>query len=432
MLALLGVITIAVLLAAIMLNWLSPLVALILVPTAAAVAGGFGLATAGFIAHGLSSIAPVAAMFVFAILYFGIITDAGVLDPLIERILRAIGRKPTRIVLGTTLLALLVHLDGSGAVCFLVVIPTLLPLYEQLGMDRRVLACAASMAAGVNFLPWTGPTLRAAAVLHVSPADLFRPMIGVQVVGLVFIFCAAWWLGRREEKRLGPSTCADGGALAPAIGASPERERLKRPQLFWINVVLTLAVLGAMISGAVEPALVFMIGTAVALVLNYRDVKEQRARVDAHARAALMMASILFAAGAFTGIMSGSGMLTAMARAAVAHIPHRAAAFIPAGLGAISMPLSLLFDPDSYYFGVMPVIAKVYADLGGAPIAIAQASLLGQMTTGFPVSPLTPATFLVCGLSGVELGAHQRFSIPFLFAASIVMTAAAIAFGVLP
>ena len=430
MLALLGLATIAVLLAAIMLNWLSPLVALILVPTAAALIGGFGLATAGFIAHGLSSIAPVAAMFVFAILYFGIITDAGVLDPIIKRILRAIGRKPTRIVMGTTLLALLVHLDGSGAVCFLVAIPTLLPLYEQLRMDRRVLACAASMAAGVNFLPWTGPTLRASAVLHISPAGIFRPMLGVQLTGLAFIFCVSWWLGRREAKRLGSAAPATGIALAPV--STPDRERLKRPRLFWLNVLLTLAVLAAMISGVVEPALVFMIGTAIALVLNYRDVAEQRARIDAHARAALMMASILFAAGAFTGILSGSGMLTAMASAAVSHIPHRAAAFIPGGLGVLSMPLSLVFDPDSYYFGVMPVIAKVYSGLGGAPIAIAQASLLGQMTTGFPVSPLTPATFLVCGLSGIELGEHQRFSIPFLFAASIVMTAAAIAFGVIP
>ena len=211
-----------------------------------------------------------------------------------------------------------------------------------------------------------------------------------------------------------------------------ERERLKRPKLFWFNVVLTLIVLGMMIAGQVAPALVFMVGTAIALVLNYRDVAEQRARIDAHARAALMMASILFAAGAFTGIMSGSGMLTAMARAAVAYVPHRAATFMPSVLGVIAMPLSLLFDPDSYYFGVMPVIAKVYARLGGAPVDIARASLLGQMTTGFPVSPLTPATFLVCGLSGIELSEHQRFSIPFLFAASILMTAAAVAFGVLP
>ena len=69
-------------------------------------------------------------MFVFAILFFGIMTDAGMLDPIIDRILKTVGTRPTRIVMGTTLLALLVHLDGSGAVTFLITIPAMLPLYR--------------------------------------------------------------------------------------------------------------------------------------------------------------------------------------------------------------------------------------------------------------------------------------------------------------
>ncbi len=123
-------------------------------------------------------------MFVFAILYFGIMTDAGMLDPIVDRILRAVGMHPTRIVVGSALLALLVHLDGSGAVTFLVTIPAMLPLFERLGMDKRILACVVSMAAGVNFLPWTGPTLRASAALHISTTEMFRPLIPVQLVGL--------------------------------------------------------------------------------------------------------------------------------------------------------------------------------------------------------------------------------------------------------
>jgi CitMHS family citrate-Mg2+:H+ or citrate-Ca2+:H+ symporter len=130
--------------------------------------------------------------------------------------------------------------------------------------------------------------------------------------------------------------------------------------------------------------------------------------------------------------MGGTKMLSAMAQSAVAFVPPEMAQHIPFALGLISMPLSLLFDPDSFYFGMMPVVAEVYRTLGGNPIQIAQASVLGQMTVGFPVSPLTPATFLVVGLCGIGLGEHQKFSIPYLFAASVIMTVAAAGLGVIP
>ena len=144
------------------------------------------------------------------------------------------------------------------------------------------------------------------------------------------------------------------------------------------------------------------------------------------------MAGVLLAAGAFTGIMTGSGMLKAMAGAAVAVVPPGASAHIPFGLSLIAMPLSLVFDPDSFYFGVLPVVAQAAHSLGGTAMQTAQAALLGQMTTGFPVSPLTPATFLVAGLSGIDLGAHQRFSFPLLYAASLVMVVAALVLGIFP
>src|SRR5580698_5321353 len=203
MLALLGFLTIIVLLAAILSRRISPLTALAVVPVIASLAGGFGVRTASFMVHGIQSVANVAGMFVFAILFFGVMTDAGMLDPIIDRILRRVGSHPPRIVVGTALLALLVHLDGSGAVTFLITIPAMLPLYERLGMDKRVLACAASMAAGVNFLPWTGPMIRASAALHIPVASIFNPLIPVQLAGIIFIFSVSFWLGRREARRLG-------------------------------------------------------------------------------------------------------------------------------------------------------------------------------------------------------------------------------------
>lgn len=431
MLAITGTLATVMLIALVLSNRASPLVALIVVPIVAACLIGMMKLIPALAVAGISKIAPVAGMFVFAIIFFGLMTELGLLTPLVSLVLRLSGERPSRITVGTALLALIIHLDGSGAVCFLVTIPALRPLYDRLGMDRRVLACTASMAAGINFLPWTGPTLRASAALGVPAQAIFAPMIAVQGVGLAFLLIAAWWLGRREERRLAAYPVSVGhaeimpeGSIAPAHQIGGAR--------FAVNALILFTVVGTMIAGVAEPVVIFMIGTAMTLILNFADAHRQREAVESHARAALLMASILIAAGAFTGIMNGSGMIGAMAGTAAHHLPAGVGQHLPVIVGVLAMPLSLLFDPDSFYFGVLPVLAQTGHQFGVAPIVIAQAALLGQMTTGFPISPLTPATFLVAGLSGIELGAHQRFAIPWLFAASLVMLAAALAFGVLP
>ncbi len=428
MLPLLGLATIVALQVAILSKRVSPLAALVAFPVLASLAGGFGLQTGHFILAGIQSIAPVVGMFVFAILFFGTVTDAGMLEPMIGWLLGRIGSRPSRIVPGSALLALLIHLDGSGAVVFLITVPALLPIYQRVGIDRRILACVVSLAAGVNFLPWTGPTMRASAALHIPVGNIFFPMVAVQAVGLIFVFTAAWWLGVREERRLG-TVDLETGSEAHENATKVEK---KLPRHFFWNLALTLIVLGTMLSGKVDPAVAFLLGTIAALTLNEPGLNAQQARIAAHAPAAILMASILFAAGAFTGIMKGTGMLNAMAAAAVHHLPAHGMRLLPASLGVVAMPLSLVFDPDSFYFGVLPVLAQAAGAFGIPAVTVAQSALLGMHTTGFPVSPLTPATFLVVGLSEITLAQHQRFTIPFLFAASLLMTLAAIVFRVIP
>ena len=144
------------------------------------------------------------------------------------------------------------------------------------------------------------------------------------------------------------------------------------------------------------------------------------------------MASILLAAGVFTGIMTESGMIAEMASAMADVIPDGAGEQIPLIMAVTSMPLSFVFDPDSFYFGFLPVISEVAGQFNVEPISVGQAAILGQMTTGFPLSPLTATTFLLIGLAKVDLAEHQRFTFKYAFGATIVMTIASILIGTIP
>ncbi len=432
-LALAGLLTVLIMLALIMTKRLSAMVALIAVPTIAALVTGFGLDTGKFIVQGITSVAPIAVMFIFAIIFFGVVFDAGMFDPIINFILKAAKGNPVMVVTGNAVLAMLTHLDGSGASTFIITVPAMLPLYQRLNLDMRVLACVTALGAGVmNLLPWGGPTIRAATALKIDVTALFNPVIPAQAVGLVTVLLIAFWLGKREAKRVNYNPAHPVSDLLLSHQISDADKSLRRPHMFWLNAILTTCIIVALVRTKVNPAVLFMLASVIALICNYPKPADQRARVDAHAKAALLMASVLFAAGAFTGIMKGTGFIKAMATAAVSFIPTDMASHIPFGLALISMPLSLLFDPDSFYFAVLPVIAEVMNGFNLPVIQAGQAAILGQMTTGFPVSPLTPATLLLVGLCGVELGDHQRFTIPLAFLVTVVMTFACVLLGIFP
>ncbi|MFJ7591398.1 CitMHS family transporter [Streptomyces sp. NPDC097617] len=507
MLTFLGFAMIATFLVLIMLKKMSPIAALVLIPALFCVFAGKGAHLGDYVIDGVGKLAPTAAMLMFAIVYFGVMIDVGLFDPIVRGILRFCKADPMRVVVGTAVLAAIVSLDGDGSTTFMITVSAMYPLYKRLGLSLVVMTGVAATANGVmNTLPWGGPTARAATALKLDAADIFVPMIPALAVGLLFVFVLAYVLGVKERRRVGmlvlpgqverepaeeelvpaapvasgasasasasapaPARAsapapAEGGAVssvegpgsaaglalasasasasasaahgsgeAPASeegfqGLDPHRPTL-RPRLYWFNAGLTIALLTAMIMELLPIPVLFLLGAALALTVNFPHMPDQKARIAAHADNVLNVAGMVFAAAVFTGVLTGTGMVKHMADWLVGAIPEGMGPHMALVTGLLSLPLTYFMSNDGFYFGVLPVLAEAGAAHGVSPLEIARASLVGQAL--HMSSPLVPAVYVLVGMAKVEFGEHTRFTVKWAALTSLVVLAAGMLFGII-
>jgi CitMHS family citrate-Mg2+:H+ or citrate-Ca2+:H+ symporter len=429
MLTFLGLSMIACFIAAIMTQRLSALVALILMPLAFGLLAGHGADLGPMALAGITKLAPTAVLLVFAVLYFAVMIDTGLFDPLVRRVVRYAGGDPLRICVGTAVVVLLVSLDGDGASTALLTIATFLPIYRRTGMNPLILAVILGAANSiVNITPWGGPTGRVASALHLDPADVFLPLLPTMLVGMAATVVLAVYLGLRERQRLGIVSAEAMAAMATPDDTGSGRDmRMARPRLIWVNLVLTLCVLATGFARLLPLPVAFMVGIALALAINYPKVSLQRDRLAAHAANALPIALLIFGAGIFTGVMGGTGMIDAIAKSAAAAIPPELGPRMGWITALLSGPLTFALPNDAYYFGVVPVVAHTAGQFGVSAAEIARASLLGQPL--HTLSPLVASLYFVAGLLDREVGELQRYAFKWMLLITLVMVATAIASG---
>lgn len=484
MLTFLGFAMIATFLVLIMMKRMSPIAALVLIPALFCVFAGKGAHFGDYVIEGVGKLAPTAAMLMFAIVYFGVMIDVGLFDPIVRGILRFCKADPMRVVVGTAVLAAIVSLDGDGSTTFMITVSAMYPLYKRLGLSLVVMTGVAATANGVmNTLPWGGPTARAATALKLDAADIFVPMIPALAAGLLFVLVLAYVLGVKERRRVGtlvlpgqagpaaaeaelvpaapgaPGTAslsASGSAPAPALasgeggaagsaagthgsgdaatpedafqGLDPDRSTL-RPRLYWFNAGLTVALLTAMITEMLPIPVLFLLGAALALTVNFPHMPDQKARIAAHADNVLNVAGMVFAAAVFTGVLTGTGMVKHMADWLVGAIPEGMGPHMALVTGLLSLPLTYFMSNDGFYFGVLPVLAEAGAAHGVSPLEIARASLVGQAL--HMSSPLVPAVYVLVGMAKVEFGDHTRFTVKWAALTSLVVLGAGMLFGII-
>ncbi|MBY4229834.1 citrate:proton symporter [Rhodococcus fascians] len=459
MLVILGFLMVAAFMFLILTKRATPVVALTLVPVIFGLLAGAGLGIGDMITDGIKSLAPTAALLFFAIIFFGIMIDVGLFDPLVRGILRVVRNDPMKLVVGTAILAMVVSLDGDGSTTFIIVTSALLPLYLKLGVSPVILTVVAGLANGtMNIIPWGGPTVRAASALGISPSDVFVPMVPSMIVGLIIVLLFAVHLGIMERRRIGkliyePELVASGGGGSIHKGGKgtggagtggsdgsgesgqffdgldPNRDTL-RPKLLWFNAALTVVLLVILVMDILPIPVLFMIAASIALTVNFPKVKEQGDAIARHSSSIVSVVAMVLAAAILTGVFQGTGMVEAMAEWLLNVIPSGMGPYLAVITGILSIPLTFFMTNDAFYFGILPVLTETASKYGIDPVEMARASITGQ-----PVhlqSPLVPAILLLVTLAGVSLADHHKKVLWRAVVVSLAMLAVGIVLGQIP
>ncbi len=413
---------------------------------------------ATMIKSGFSSTGPTAALFVFSVLYFGIMTDAGMFDVIIGKLMKLVGDNVMGVCIVTAIIALVGHLDGGGASTFCIVIPAMLPVYKRMHMRPTTLLRIAVLAMGVlNLMPWAGPTMRAASVLGMEAGALWKTILPIQIFGIVLAIVHAVLCGFLEKRR----GAGLHGKLAEKEGEVDLKEalheekdsELARPKLFIVNILLTVAIIAMLIWDAFPSYVPFMIGTALALFINYGfNAKMHKKIINLHAGPALMMCSTLMGAAILMGVLTTSigadgkaisakvmelpadaipSVVRCLAGIVSSILPKALGQHLPLIIGILSVPLALAFDTDSYFYGMLPVMIGIGQAFGVNALPIAVAMVVCRNCATF-ISPMVPATLLGTGLAEVEIKDHIKASFLYVWGFSILCMLFAALFGIMP
>jgi len=407
---------------------MTPLTALVIVPVTVALFAGFAPELGEMMKNGVKEIALTGVMLIFAILYFSLMIDTGLFEPLVNIILKAVGDNPIKTTIGTAILTALVSLDGDGSSTYLIVVAAMLPLYKRQGMNPLVLTCIIMLAGQImNILPWGGPTARVMSSLKLGHTEIFVPMIPIMAIGILWVIFVAYILGRREKIRIakhGKFTNYNSNDIIGEVDL-----KLRRPKLILINLALTVALLVVMILDIVPLGIAFMIAFCIASIINYPKLKDQQKIISKHAGNALSVAGMIFGAGIFTGILNGSGIMQAMGNSMIEIVPKSWGGYLNIVTALFSIPLTFFLSNDAYYFGILPIIVATGHQLGISPEILGRASLIGQGS--HLLSPLVPSTYLLVSLAGVEFSDHLKYTLKWALGSSIVMLLAGLILGVI-
>ena len=381
--------------------------------------------------------AETGVMLLFAILYFSLMLDSGLFDPITNKMIRYAKGDPMKVLVATAIVAAAVSMNGDGTTTTLICCSAFVPIYKKLDMKLMNLGVLVILQNTImNLLPWGGPTARAMSVLGVE-ADILGYLAPGMVLSILYvIFFVARGMGKKERARLGIKELTDAELDELTTISDPEVLAIRRPQNFWINAVMTLVLVGWLVAGSfidaieVKPVVLFLIGTGLAMMINYPDLKTQSKRIGENAGDAVQVVLLVFGAGVFMGLFQGTGMAKALTDSIVHIIPQQLAGFWSLIIALISVPGTFFLTNDGFYYGVLIPFAEIGRQYGFTDMQMALASLMGQAF--HLLSPLVAFIYLLLRLTGLDMGEWQRESAKYAAVVFVIFVVTIVLMGHMP
>ena len=381
--------------------------------------------------------AETGVMLLFAILYFSTMLDAGLFDPITNKMIRFAKGDPMKVLMATAIVAAAVSLNGDGTTTTLICCSAFVPIYKKLDMKLMNLGVLIILQNTImNLLPWGGPTARAMSVLGVE-ADILAYLAPGMILSVLYvIFVVARSMGKKERARLGIQELTDAELDELTTITDPEVLEKRRPKNFVINAIMTIVLIGWLVAGSfidaieVKPVVLFLVGTALALMINYPDLKAQAKRIGDNAGDAVQVVLLVFAAGVFMGLFQGTGMATALTNSIVKIIPEQLAGFWSLIIAIISVPGTFFLTNDGFYYGVLIPFAEIGRQYGFTDMQMALASLMGQAF--HLLSPLVAFIYLLLRLTGLDMGEWQKESAKYAAVIFVIFVVTIVLMGHMP
>ena len=432
--AVLGYFMIALLVVLLLSNKANPIVGFIIIPPIIALLARYSISDInGFIKTGVSGAMSTALLALLSITFFSIMTEQGLFDPIVDFLVKKAGNSVAVITVVASLIAHFSHLDTGTTSTLLVTIPSMLPIFNRLGIDRKFLWLEIAQAIAVmNLLPWGGAITRSGAVTGMDPAAISTAILPCLVAGFIFNMITAYFYGKKAQASIAKGIVDHGDEIASESGLYVEADRKTEVNLkYWINLAWTLLILFSLFKGIFTGFIIFMFAVAGALIINYRTVKEWNSILDKYSSNSFRIVLTMFTAGVFSGILTNSEMLAEMAKVITYLIPSSFGHLYSLISGGVSFVFGMFLGADGFHYGMMPLLIKAGEAFGFAQEGLVYIMCIGRDTVSM-ITPVQATAWMAAGMCGVELKDGVKKAFPILLALFAVEITVGVILGIIP